>query len=474
MRTVILVLSVILLLSSASFSQPVITIDSVRGGLCGITTGYFPSTLYIGIQNPDENAHFIWFTLRIVGAEVGDSITLYNDFLELMTPEQASINLFYTTKTTHLDTTLYTVRIGHPSNDSAFWGDRGLPVRSDTVTYLSLEVTPISFVPFVGGEFCVDSAANPLDSPFDGDTCWISAPGPGLKFGGRTCFWIESSPVSAPVYVVDNPPPDTVHNTNPCHPFTWDFDLLPFSQEHTPPVTMYVKYGPGEIDPITGVYTFCPNGHQLGETFYVDIGTHVDYCEDGSTIWNELVCSFKIVVDDWCRHDDSTVEFYPPLGSHYTAITGDTLKIPLNIRDGGSCSVDTYNYYWSRIHPSPVPSHAWIDDNHNFCYIGQSADTGVYRIKLTVSDGTGQSANYYSQEIVINHWEDFICGDCDHDGQVSLGDLTYLISTLFIDFVPPAPPQAGDVDCDPGLSLGDLTKLIDHMFISLEPMCDCR
>jgi len=58
--------------------------------------------------------------------------------------------------------------------------------------------------------------------------------------------------------------------------------------------------------------------------------------------------------------------------------------------------------------------------------------------------------------------------DDDPEDNVDLGDLTSLISFLFISFEPPACPEEANIDGDAEglIDLSDLTRLIDYLFTS--------
>ncbi len=61
---------------------------------------------------------------------------------------------------------------------------------------------------------------------------------------------------------------------------------------------------------------------------------------------------------------------------------------------------------------------------------------------------------------------DFVCGDCDHDGQVNLVDILYLINYRYGSppGPSPVPQQAGDVNDDGDVNLIDILYLIDFVY----------
>jgi hypothetical protein len=68
----------------------------------------------------------------------------------------------------------------------------------------------------------------------------------------------------------------------------------------------------------------------------------------------------------------------------------------------------------------------------------------------------------------------FICGDCNADGIIDIGDITYLINYLFKDGQPPTPLCVGDVNADNGVDSGDIVYLINYLYCeSLPPHPEC-
>jgi len=64
--------------------------------------------------------------------------------------------------------------------------------------------------------------------------------------------------------------------------------------------------------------------------------------------------------------------------------------------------------------------------------------------------------------------------DLDNSGGRDVGDLTLMISFLFITFDPPDPLIAANCDCEGQVDVGDLTMLIDHLFVTFAPIEPCR
>ncbi len=67
---------------------------------------------------------------------------------------------------------------------------------------------------------------------------------------------------------------------------------------------------------------------------------------------------------------------------------------------------------------------------------------------------------------------DWLCGDVDNNGEITISDLTYLIDFLFRGGDPPDFPDAADMDGQAGISIADVSYLVDFLFRgSDEPVC---
>jgi hypothetical protein len=87
--------------------------------------------------------------------------------------------------------------------------------------------------------------------------------------------------------------------------------------------------------------------------------------------------------------------------------------------------------------------------------------------------GESQSTNY---QLKIGYWyggKPFLCADVNETGNVSLGDIVYLINYLF-KLGPEPDPFYGDADAngDGKVSLGDIVWLINYLFkLGPSPVC---
>jgi hypothetical protein len=64
-----------------------------------------------------------------------------------------------------------------------------------------------------------------------------------------------------------------------------------------------------------------------------------------------------------------------------------------------------------------------------------------------------------------------ICGDCNGDGVIDVGDVVCLIGYLYTGASGPQPLCIGDVDCNSEVDNGDLIYLINYLFLGTSPPC---
>jgi hypothetical protein len=66
------------------------------------------------------------------------------------------------------------------------------------------------------------------------------------------------------------------------------------------------------------------------------------------------------------------------------------------------------------------------------------------------------------------------CGDANHDGYISVSDITYLLYHLNGDGPKPIPPEAGDADCNRAIDRDDAEYIMPYVFADgPEPCAEC-
>ncbi len=339
-----------------------------------------------------------------------------------------------------------------------FWD--GLPVSADTVPCIGLT---IRFFGYGSGGYdaCVD--ATTCDSVPE----WYAQPGPELAFGGARCYEVNGSLVNAFLPEISGP--------SDCYISRCGMASIPLIIEES--IVLPYDHGIEVVSGPTGtiiemsdawfIYEYVPTPDEAGQTLELVLWAWMDFCGDGSTLFYGPYYTLNIhVAPDYCADDPVKFNVFQP--HNFVATTGDTLRMTPIIEDDGPCT--DYTYSWHIFEPEPTPANYWIEEETGtFCYLGQTQDTGKYWVYGVVKEHNVAD----TMLMIINHFESFIPGDCDHSGNIDMGDLTWLISSLFINFVPPIPPEAGDVDCSSAITMSDLTMLIDHLFISFNPFPTC-
>ncbi len=85
-------------------------------------------------------------------------------------------------------------------------------------------------------------------------------------------------------------------------------------------------------------------------------------------------------------------------------------------------------------------------------------DEGVVMAGYTRSFGS-QSQVYVTR---VDH--DFLCGDADGDGTITIGDIVFLIAYIFGGGPPSFPLKASDPDCSGEINIADIVYLISYIF----------
>ncbi|MDH4222737.1 MAG: SBBP repeat-containing protein [candidate division Zixibacteria bacterium] len=202
------------------------------------------------------------------------------------------------------------------------------------------------------------------------------------------------------------------------------------------------------VDSSGNVYV---SGYSYGSGTSFDYAT-IKYNSNGDTVWvrryngpgNAFDNPFAITLDGSGNvyvtgySDDGT-------GSYQT----DWATIKYNSK-GDSIWIRTYN---GPANGNDAASSIVIDDSDNVYVTGGSEGSGGYSDFCTIK---------YVQ---------FLRGDADKDGSVSLSDIVYLINDLFKFGPAPDPIQSGDTNCDGDVSLSDIVYLISNLLKGGPPPC---
>lgn len=431
-----------------------IVLDSITNLVCDQYDPYWSQhTVIISLANPDEIVKHFW-----VGFDIE-----YTDKMYFLEPSIEFYNGFDTLGPSWLPLLMKIDTLPNGLRFSVAFDTivpeqyiQGIPVHSDTIQYIGLSFW---FIHGGGSEpqvICVDSSTQTAfgtwgipgqDPPtWSGQECHLAINRPDCCFTG-----------------IMNCPRDGLAAASICDPISYWLDVVGEL------CMIEVTEGPGRID--TGysiyeyTYTYTPILEDAGKIIPVKITAYEDICGDGSACI-DLSCWFYLTVGDSAALIDDPVEFTHPQQQKFVAVTDEPLEVTLAVEDDGPCTDYNYSYF---IWPEDLIPPGSIDTvTGTFTYLGTTADTGTYWVCVVVEErDVLDTMGFY-----IYHYEDYVCGNADHQGTVDIGDLTHLIGYLFQSGVSPIPMEAGDVDCVEGIDIGDLTCLIDFLFISFDPLCD--
>ena len=145
-------------------------------------------------------------------------------------------------------------------------------------------------------------------------------------------------------------------------------------------------------------------------------------------------------------------------GEKYVIETGDPLTVTPEIADSYEQPDHVFGYYTSIEDPDPPCS--FNTTTGALTYEGTAADTGLYYVYVTVTEGNfADTTGYY-----IYHYDTYICGNINHRGSIDISDLVWLVNYMFKNGPPPVTYPAGDLDCSGEVDIADLVYLVNFMF----------
>jgi hypothetical protein len=108
---------------------------------------------------------------------------------------------------------------------------------------------------------------------------------------------------------------------------------------------------------------------------------------------------------------------------------------------------------------------------------GMCASVDSFRLKVTSggqSTAVGESDPGSSQYWILPGYANsaaVLHGDCDANGEVTMGDMVYLINYLYQQGPAPIPMEAGDVNCSGLINQGDIVYIQNYLFKNGPPPC---
>jgi len=159
------------------------------------------------------------------------------------------------------------------------------------------------------------------------------------------------------------------------------------------------------------------------------------------------------------------------IGDYSTEI-GDTILIIITAvdPDGDSVTITAEN-----LPPDASFSYEGWDEilekyYGEFFWVPNESQIGTYgNIRFIASDGTLTDDETITITVTGTT---FLCGDANSDGTVSIFDITYIISYLYLGGPAPAVPVSADVNNDATINVFDITYLVAYLYLEgPEPNC---
>ncbi len=197
------------------------------------------------------------------------------------------------------------------------------------------------------------------------------------------------------------------------------------------------------------------NVYVAGATFLTGTGwefTTVKYNSAGDSIWTRKFRGTSSSEDDgnYSLALDNSNNIYVAGGTHDNSAADD---------------MATMKYY-------PNGDSAWMKRYNGSADLSDWANAIVTDASGNVYvTGWSSDSSSYPKDFVTIKYVQFLRGDANADGNVSLSDIVYLINYLFKHGPVPEPIQKGDTNCDGNVSLSDIVYLINYLFKSGPPPC---
>ncbi len=127
---------------------------------------------------------------------------------------------------------------------------------------------------------------------------------------------------------------------------------------------------------------------------------------------------------------------------------------------GGNASLDYYFFYYLIHQGEKVGDALFSARIYYFNYLFWSLNDPDWTPQANMLD----FCLYGDPSLVREGISNFLCGDCNGDGNIDVGDVIYLINYLYKMGPAPNPMESGDTNQDGEVNVGDVVYLINYLF----------
>ncbi len=241
----------------------------------------------------------------------------------------------------------------------------GLPEGFSVNPYVTITTSPMDEA-WAGGQLCIDSAFYPPG----GYWLWADAADPVDRvpaWGGPYCYTIEKIPNLCPT--ITNPPAVQLGGSH-CTAISYDFNA---TDPEADAITFHKVSGIGNIDPVSGVWSYSPTIADVGTVFTVEV-TAIDGFHN---VGDCPIVSFDVVFTN--AAPTVTCQGLKQVGK------GNTITVQIT-KNNVDCDPGTFSIV--SVTPAPVGAVS-IDPNTGLLtFVTDITDGGIlYDIVVGYSDG---------------------------------------------------------------------------------------
>lgn len=251
--------------------------------------------------------------------------------------------------------------------------------------------------------------------------------------------------------IIPNAPPGISGDV--CETFTYDFDYM---DPEGGIGYIFKASGPGEVDSVTGVWTYTPVLADVGVAQILEV-----YAKSISGLTGPPIAVEIVVNNDPPQFTNCPVE---PI----TVVWG--YPRTLQLQTTGACAEDGSLYRLLLTNPNGATT---IDSTTGLLTLIVNDTYGWADVE--VSDGNGTDICEIEVAVIGSSCEGGQAGDLNHDESIDLTDLILLVNRLFVGASPSFTVVRANIDGDHNcqVDLSDLIHFVNYLFLGGPPPADC-